>query len=84
MPKHDAHHAEFGSPAGVVEPVIEELLADRLADYKGQWVAIDQARSAVVASGDSAQDVVRLALAKGFTDPLVFRVPVHADRLNLL
>ncbi len=63
-------------------PVIDEKLARQLEDYKGRWVAVDKGK--VVASGDSATEAVEAALAVGVTDPLVFRVSAHPERLNLL
>ena len=61
---------------------IDAELARQLEDYKGRWVAVDKGR--VVASGNSATEAVDAALAAGVTDPLVFRVSAHPDRLNLL
>jgi Family of unknown function (DUF5678) len=63
-------------------PVIDEKLARELEDYKGRWVAVNKGK--VVASGDSATEAVEAALAAGVTDPLVFRVSAHPERLNLL
>lgn len=68
------------SPSDTVqEPVIEEPLAGELEEYKGRWVAIFQDR--VVAVGDSAVEVKEEALRQKVTDPLVFRVPLHPNRL---
>jgi hypothetical protein len=61
---------------------IDAELARQLEDYTGQWVAVDEGR--VVAAGNSATEAVNAALAVGVTDPLVFRVSAHPDRLNLL
>ena len=62
--------------------VIDEELAKELSAYKGKWVAVDRGR--VVASGDSATEAVEAAQKVGVTDPLVFRVSAHPERLNLL
>jgi hypothetical protein len=62
--------------------VIDEELAKQLEGYKGLWVAVDKGK--VVASGDSATEAVQAALAVGVTDPLVFRVSTHPERLSLL
>lgn len=70
---------------GQLEPaVIDPLLASRLEPHKGRWVAIDESTGDVVGVGDSAADVQRLALAHHVTDPLIFRVPTHPERLNFL
>lgn len=63
-------------------PVIDEQLARQLEGYRGRWVAVDKGK--VVASGDSAAEAVEAALAVSVTDPLVFRVSAHPERLNLL
>lgn len=61
---------------------IDAELARQLEEYQGRWVAVDKGR--VVASGNSAKEAVEAALEKQVTDPLVFRVSAHPDRLNLL
>ena len=63
-------------------PEIDEDLARQLEDYKGRWVAVD--KGVVVAAGDSAREAIEAALAVNVTDPLVFRVSAHPERLNLL
>lgn len=68
------------------EPVIEQRLAEELGQYRGRWVAVDpdvKKERRVVASGDSVSEVLGLALQKGVTDPIVFRVPTHPERLNV-
>lgn len=64
------------------EPVIEAPLADELESHKGRWVAVYQDK--VVAVGDSAIEVKEEATRKQITDPLVFRVPTHANRIAFL
>ena len=61
------------------EPPIAEELSSRLQEYRGRWVAVDQ--DEVVADADSAAEVLKLALERGHTDPLVFRVATSPDRL---
>lgn len=61
---------------------IDTELARQLENYLGRWVAVFEGR--VVASGNSAKEAVDAALEEGVTDPLVFRVSAHPDRLNLL
>lgn len=61
---------------------IDAQLARQLENYLGRWVAVYEGR--VVASGNSAMEAVEAALKEGVTDPLVFRVSAHPDRLNLL
>lgn len=63
----------------VQEPVIEGPLAQELEQHKGRWVAVFEDR--IVAVSDSAVEVKDEALRKGVTDPLVFRVPQHPNRL---
>jgi len=64
------------------EPVIEGPLANELESHKGRWVAVYQDK--VVAVGDSAIEVKEEATRKQITDPLVFRVPTHANRIAFL
>jgi hypothetical protein len=45
------------------------------------WVAVFGDR--LIAVGDSAADVLKKALEAGITDPTVFRVPIHPERLSL-
>jgi uncharacterized protein DUF5678 len=61
---------------------IDAGLARQLEDYKGRWVAVD--KGVVVASGNSAREAIEAAAAVHVTDPLVFRVSAHPERLNLL
>jgi hypothetical protein len=61
---------------------IDAELARQLENYLGRWVAVYEGK--VVASGNSASEAVEAALKEGVTDPLVFRVSAHPDRLNLL
>jgi len=63
-------------------PVIDKKLAEELAHHKGRWVAVYNGH--VVASGASASEVVQAALKKQVTDPLVFRVTAHPERLSFL
>jgi hypothetical protein len=65
-----------------VSPVIDEALAKELERHKGRWVAVDG--NHVVAVGDTASEVVEQALEAGVTDPLVFKVASHPERLNFL
>jgi hypothetical protein len=64
------------------EPLIEGPLAEELEKHKGRWVAVFQDQ--IVAVSDSAVEVKEEALRKGITDPLVFRVPTHANRIAFL
>jgi hypothetical protein len=64
-------------------PPIDEKLAAQLRDYKGQWVAVSPDRNEVVASGKSAKEALDAAVKGGVTDPLIFRVSAHPERLNL-
>ncbi len=63
-------------------PLISEELAEELVSYKGKWVAVHN--NHVVASGRSAKEALDAAVAKGVTDPLIFRVTAHPERLSLL
>lgn len=63
-------------------PALSPDLARELANHAGRWVAVDLQR--VVATGDTAADVVRKALANGSTDPLIFHVALHPDRAAVL
>ena len=72
-------HAAVSVSDGNEEPPIAEGLSSRLQEYKGRWVAVDQ--DEVVADADSAAAVLKLALERGHTDPLVFRVATSPERL---
>ncbi len=61
------------------DSVIEVALATELEQYKGQWVAVYDDH--VVAAADDAVEVQQQALKNGVTDPLLFRVPTHSDRI---
>lgn len=63
---------------GVHPPVIDRQLAEKLSQYRGRWVAVDEGR--VVADGESALEVLTHARALSVPDPLVFRVPLHPRR----
>jgi hypothetical protein len=64
------------------DPVIEGPLAGELEAHKGRWVAVYQDK--IVAVGDSAVEVKEASRSKNITDPLVFRVPTHANRIAFL
>jgi hypothetical protein len=64
---------------GNEQPPIAEELSSRLQQFKGRWVAVDQ--DEVVADGESAGEVLKLARERGHTDPLVFRVSSSPERL---
>lgn len=68
-------------PAGdpTAPPVIDEQLAREIAEHRGRWVAIDG--GVLVAVADTAIGAQRAALEKGVTDPVIFRVPAHPERL---
>jgi hypothetical protein len=63
-------------------PVISDELSQRLKKYKGKWVAVYG--DVVVAAGHSASEVTKAAAKRRITDPLVFRVPKHPERINYL
>jgi hypothetical protein len=50
-----------------------------LGQHKGEWVAVHLNR--LVAVGQSALEVREAAAKKGVTDPTIFRVPKHPERL---
>ncbi len=62
-------------------PAIDEKLSKELTAYKGQWVALHNGQ--VVASGASAREAAEAALRGGVTDPLLFRVAAHPERLRV-
>lgn len=67
------------SNAETHEPAVPDELASELEAFKGRWVAIVSDK--VVADGNSAAEVFKLALDRGHTDPLVFRVSDTPERL---
>jgi len=82
MPRKETAPAGLPQVEGVQDPVIDNALAKELENYKGRWVAIDQGK--LVATGNSASEVIAAAEKAGVTDPLVFRVATHPERLNFL
>lgn len=57
------------------QPVISQKLSAELEAYRGRWVAVLDDR--LVAVADSVSAVQKLALERGVTDPVVFRVPTQ-------
>ena len=45
-------------------------------NYKGLWVALKDDEETVVASGKTVKEVMENARAKGFNQPILFRVPI--------
>jgi uncharacterized protein DUF5678 len=43
--------------------------------YKGQWVALADDETTVIAAAATAKEVLRSSVAKGTPDPLLYRVP---------
>ncbi len=43
--------------------------------YKGLWVALKDDKKTVVASGKTVKQVMGRAQEKGYTQPILFRVP---------
>jgi hypothetical protein len=78
MPRDaSSNSSEDDSP---VQAVLDTEVELALEKHKGKWVAV--LGPLVVAVGDSATEVTEAALAKGVTDPIVFRVPNHPDHLS--
>jgi hypothetical protein len=44
-------------------------------DHKGQWVALKDDEMTVISSGDNLPDVLRSATEKGFSKPIITKVP---------
>jgi hypothetical protein len=65
----------------IEKPAVSEQLAKELDGYRGRWVAVEGDK--IVAVAESAPEVVRLANERGAADPIVFRVPLHPERLNI-
>lgn len=43
--------------------------------YKGQWVALKEDEKTVISAGSTAVEVLATAKTKGYTDPILTRVP---------
>lgn len=43
--------------------------------HQGKWVAMKEEEAAVIASGESVSEVIRKSKKKGFSKPVVFKVP---------
>jgi alkanesulfonate monooxygenase SsuD/methylene tetrahydromethanopterin reductase-like flavin-dependent oxidoreductase (luciferase family) len=61
---------------------IEQRLAEELKEYNGKWVAVSNDQ--LVGSGETAREAIDEALAAGHTDPLIFRVSTHPERVAFL
>jgi predicted DNA-binding antitoxin AbrB/MazE fold protein len=57
-----------------------EWLHSRGVEYAGKWVALQD--NELICSGTGAKEVRDEARAKGFSQPLVVRVPEEQDRLS--
>ncbi len=44
--------------------------------YKGLWVALKEDKKTVVASGKTVKEVMAKSQRKGFSQPILFRVPI--------
>lgn len=45
--------------------------------YKGRWVAMEEDEITVVASGETAKEVLQKAREKGLRQPILFHVPTE-------
>lgn len=43
--------------------------------YKGKWVALEDDEKTVVSSGDTAKEALEAAKQKGFTNPILTKMP---------
>jgi hypothetical protein len=64
----------------IQEPAVSEQLATELDRHRGRWVAVEIDK--IIAVAESVPEVVRLANERGAADPIVFRVPLHPERLT--
>jgi hypothetical protein len=71
-------------PKTSIPPVIDETLSKELQQYKGKWVAVDQVTRKVVGSGNTPMEAKTAAEKVNVTDPIIFRVTAHPERINLL
>lgn len=54
---------------------IKDPLEDELGQYQNQWVAIAEPERKIVGSGDTARQAKEEAVARGYSDAALFRVP---------
>ncbi|MBI2426277.1 MAG: hypothetical protein HYV34_00345 [Candidatus Kerfeldbacteria bacterium] len=47
--------------------------------YKGQWVALEGDEQTVIASGKTAKDAFQKAQQKGYTKPILTRMPKNLE-----
>jgi hypothetical protein len=47
--------------------------------YKGQWVALADDETTVIAAGSTAREAREKSVLKGSSDPFLFRVPDTLD-----
>ena len=57
--------------------------AKQLKRYSGKWVAL-KAGKGIIASGNSARDVMDIAKRKGVEEPLVTKVPRKDEEAYIL
>lgn len=50
-------------------------MSSQFAEHEDKWIAINEADSTIVATGDSIFDVDRDAEKKGYENVLLFKVP---------
>ncbi len=50
-------------------------LSEVYKKHKGEWVAMDQKKDSVIASGKSVSETTKAAKEKGVEDPVLFKVP---------
>lgn len=43
--------------------------------YSGQWVALQDDSTTIIASGETVREVVEKSKQQGVTEPILFRVP---------
>ncbi|MEK7616171.1 MAG: DUF5678 domain-containing protein [Patescibacteria group bacterium] len=51
--------------------------SENFEKYKGLWVAMKRDQKTVVASGETAKEVLQEARKKGLPSPILFRVPTE-------
>ncbi len=54
-------------------PVIDMVAIEKR--YTGKWIALNDTRKKVIASGDSLKEALANARKKGYRDPILSKVP---------
>lgn len=70
---------EGGRNAGAAPPLWSDEVAQQMWAHLGQWVALQDGE--IVAAADTLDEALDSARAAGATEPVVYQVPSHPERV---